>query len=66
MVGFDAWENKLFDEWNGEDTRTVEEMADDKFYGDIEERKSYYHANPLDDDDFDTDDYVFDITEPKF
>lgn len=53
MVGFDTGEKSLSDEYNGKGDST-------------EERKSYYHANPLDDEDFDTDDYVFDIPNPKF
>ena len=32
----------------------------------LEEMETVYHKNPLDDDDFDTDDYVFDIPSDAF
>ena len=57
------WETAPCDEPEYEDN-------DDEYYGrdDVEQYRieNPYHANPLDDDDFDTDDYVFDIPSDAF
>ena len=46
MIGFEAWENSLFDKYNGEGHSTdTQQIADELFYGEIEKRRNKEEEN---------------------